>query len=328
MRVLALYRYKSLDTLRRIFAPYAVLANRGHQVTFKEVEQLNVGLGAHADLVVVQNWSCSAEDGEQVAAYLGLCQHKTLVYDLTDPELVELPIVQEALRAASGVTVPTEYLKREVQHFARRVRVVPSTFDREHFQFSRKVLPQRAPVPVIGCFNGTNNPASMLDWLMIKEALLAIKEKRPHLMIVGDTTAVETLGADLVTEVRVTLETYPTLLYSCTLGLCPVSERRAATLDPILAYEYGAVGRPTIVSQQTPYSQALSLFGCKAVRNTTEAWYEALLLLTKQDQEMQHHRAELGQCAYQQADAYRSVKVADHYLRAYREMLPQLSLVQ
>jgi glycosyltransferase involved in cell wall biosynthesis len=319
MKVLALCVKRTLPLYRRVLAPFSVLATRGHRFEFQEVPYFDPVVSYGYDVTLLHQWIFTEAE---LCAFALVAEERTFVYDLEDPALLHVPAVQETLRRCALVTVPTEFLRKEVKYFNSRVRVLPSCIDFPFFMAGRMV--GRAEVPTIGCFG----PHA---WHLVKEPIARFKETHPHVVFLGDRLAVARLGEDLVQMVDdAGPERYPGHINFCWAGLCPTEGENG--LDPIVALEWGIMGRPIIATAGGPYTSVLPARhsgGTPAfyvshgtVSNTGQgAWEEALHLLISQS----GITRAIGNAAYQLAYEQRAVKVAGQYLQTYTKMLPHLA---
>lgn len=317
MRVLSLSSRRTLSLLRRVIAPFDVLATRGHAFYFQEVSHFDAAVSYGYDVTLLQNWVLGDDEFEE---YARAARERTFVYDLSDPLLLQIPRVQEQLRLARLVSVSNTYLEREVRQFNGRVRVLPSCIDFELFMSGRNV--KSDGTPVIGCFGPH-------DWGMVKEAIEHIREKHPRVRFLGDIYSQHVLG-DMVDKIdHNDLGLYPGHVNTCLFGLCPYDGDRGG--ETIWGLEYGILWKPVVVAKGSQYNTILSDLWYKGKHaprayyvsspQKTEHWVLAMETLLQNSS----LRAEIGKCAFDVANAYRAKKQAGEYLACYQKMLPHLN---
>jgi hypothetical protein len=308
MHILAFYTQPTLSILRRVKAPFHTLAQRGYSFSFMQRPQFQAEVGFGSDMMVLQNFVL---DEQELDTYAQLCHEKVVVYDLTDGGLLHNEQVQETIRLATVVTVPNMYLKKDVELFAKKVRILPSVIDVPHFMNARSAP---APTePIVGCFGPH-------DWHLVKGAIERIRQSKLSIHFWGDSYAVEQLGTDLVTPVSYTPDTYPALIRACAIGLCP--SEGYTSIDTIWAHEYGILCRPVVASADSAYSSHLAKGTAKFVAASDErGWATSIIGLIT----MNHKRAAMGQAAFVAANEQRNTVKADLYRRVYREFLPHLA---
>lgn len=293
MKILALYVERTLSILRRIQAPFSVLSTRGHSFSFMQIPTFDPGLGAGYDITVLPNWVLSDEENKALAA---MAQHTTFAYDLSDPALLQIPSVRQTMALCRLITVPNRYLQKEVEIAVRGVKcvVLPSTIDIPYLMTANSY-----PKPegkMIGC-------VGPYDWHLIKDAIAEIRTTHPAILFIGDQGAYDVLGDLMPTPLLITPETYPGFLRMCRMGLTPIEQERGQ--DTIAEYEYGLLGRPT-----------LSLRGKK----DAALWRDRIVEMVSGT------HPGIGHLVHEQAKAFSAVRLADFYLKAYKEtvrtMLP------
>lgn len=310
MKVLALYVQRTLPIVRRVIAPFSVLTNRGHAFYAQQVASFTPGIALAYDAVVLSNWIL---DDQEIALLHEMRGERSCIYDLSDPALLQVEQVRTTLEACQLVTVPNTYLEREVRPYNTRVAVLPSTYDLTYFMIGRNMARPSSSQPVVGCFGPH-------DWHLVKDALGVLREKHPHVTILGDTSAYQALGKDLVYPVDVNVDTLPGLLYSCTFGLCPMDGDKGQ--DTIWGLEYGTLYKPVIVANNSPYARVFRSGSCLTVARPQETSEWVTVMERLLDDAVV--RANLGKWAFTLANAQRATKVADVYLRCYQKMLPHL----
>ena len=324
MKILTLYTQRTLPLLRRVLAPYGTLSERGHAFSSMMVNSFSdaMGLSYSHDLTVLPNWVLTPQE---VEAMWRLVQNggRTFAYDLSDPSLLQEEIVRQTLSLCRLITVPNEYLKREVSllHTGARVLVTPSTLDTNYFMSGR--LSRLTDIPptgaaIIGCFGPH-------DWHIVHGSIATFKQKHPHILFFGDEPATQILG-DLVTPVRLTLDTYPALLNACTFGLCPYDGNRGQ--ETIWAHEYGILYKPVIASTESPYPKELGSSGASRApqyvsNKLPERWVESMETWVRRPE----LRARAGAESFTKANEQRAKKLAEAYLRALGQVLPQLASI-
>lgn len=290
MKILALYTRFTPSILRRVKAPLQVLAERGHSCSFMQVENLTAGLAHNADCTILPNWILS---DKEFADYRETVKTRTFIYDLFSPLLLLHERVQETLQIAHLVTVPTEWLKKEVGTLHRNVQVLPSTLDLPFFLEEKRVV--RKGTKTLGCFGP-------FDWDQLIEPLTWLSQRIPELTVLAGPEAISSFrdapfhSYDVQTA---DCYEYRAALRQCNLGLQPKDGR--TTYDPVWKHEYGVYSIPTLSSSGTP-----------------ERWAE-LISNWLGDKEKQ---AEWGHVAFLEANSMRATQMAGEYLRIYRKKLP------
>jgi hypothetical protein len=285
MKILALYIQRTLSILRRVQAPFSVLASRSHSFSFMQIPAFDAGHASGYDITILPNWVLKEEEREALAQ---AAQHTLFAYDLSDLLLLQIPLVRETMRVCRMVTVPNAYIQREVEIALPGLRVVvtPSCLDIPYLMQAHRY--PRPEHPMIGCFGP-------YDWEQVKQPLQALKNRYPRLVILGDAEATTILG-ELVMSVEVTVESYPGILRQCLCGLTPIEEERGQ--DTIWMQEYGLLCKPV-------------------VKRFIEQ--EVARLLSEPS-----YRSAQGQVAHTKAKAYSAVQLADQYLKVYQKLLPIL----
>ena len=318
MKVLALFRQKNLPVLRRIIFPFSVLAERTQKFAFQQITDFDIGPGYSYDVVVLQNWILTDDEIEQCRTFLDE-GGKYIINDITDISLLANIQVRKLMALCHYVTVPNEHMKKELESFIKSVRTVPSTLDVPFYMAGRNPI-AKPKVFVIGC-------VGQHDWHLVKDALTQIRKTHPKVFVIGDTEAQEALGELVTHPITLLSHNYPRFLHNCDIGLCP---REGMTgQDTIWAYEYGIAGKPVITSTASDYQHVMQrnddgvradFSGIQRVENKTDAWVKAIAQLL--DNPFMRH--EMGNKAFQYANAKRNTLQADLYLRAYTQFLPHL----
>lgn len=316
MRVLALYVEQTLGMLRRVVFPFSVLSQRGYSFSFQQTFSFDPAIAYGHDMIVLPNWILTEQE---LPAYLEAARERTFVYDLSDPNLLENEWVRQTLTGARLVTVPNEYLQKEVRALPgmamTKVVVTPSVVDPQYFATAYHGETHYSPETiVIGCFGPH-------DWELVLPALTELREKRPQVQIVGDGYAQKVLG-ELIHVEDLNPGTYPDLLRSCTFGLCP---REGLTgHDTIWALEYGILCKPVIASADSFYARVLGKDAAQLVPSRAEdKWLEAIRLWIRDARA----RAWAGNLAFQVANAQRATQQAKVYQRMFEQMLPHVALM-
>lgn len=299
MKILALYSQKTLSAVRRVLAPFSVLANRSYSFSFMEVPAFDAGYAASYDVTVLPNWALS--DTELTSLQQAAAQGVVFAYDLAEPAMLQITRVVETLRCCKIITVPTPYLAKEVRIAVpgARVAVLPSAIDLPYMMLANSY--EKPPSLVVGCLGP-------FDWSLVHEALQQFHDANAKITFVGDANAHPVLGS-LVKRVDLAFDNYPAVLRQCAFGLLPIERERGQ--DMIWQHEYGILNKPTIC---LPPSSMRS----------TEKWVEAIRIYAS----ISKKRAEDGQVAHERAKLVSATRIADLYLRAYRQMLPSLQYAQ
>ena len=291
MKILTLYTQFTPSILRRVKAPLQVLAERGHSCSFMQVENLTAGLAHNADCTILPNWILSDKEFEE---YQEMARTRTFVYDLSSPLLLLHGRVQETLQLAHLVTVPTEWLKKEVGTLHRNVQVLPSTIDLPFFLEENRV--PRNGTHTLGCFGP-------FDWDQLVKPLTWLAQRIPRLFVLAGPEAASSFrdAPFRYQEVQTSdCYQYRSAIRQCNLGLQPKDGR--TQYDPIWKHEYGVYSIPTLT----------------CFMHDPEHWAE-LISNWLGDREKQ---AEWGHVAFLEANGVRATQMAGEYLRVYRKKLP------
>ena len=289
MKFLALYKDATLPLLRRVKAPFSVLAERGHNFSFMQVDQFSMVMTYGVDVTILPNWVLTHEEyGKyQEAVALG----RLFVYDLSDPHLLDEPRVWKTIADATLVTVPNARLKKQVEilHGGIPVAITPSCVDLPYFLLANKYPdPQKR---FVGCFGD-------YDWHLVQDMPAAFK----GVTFLTDDYSTPHVKGENVESVEVTLENYPLLLHSCLFGLCPSDG--PSDRDEVVRHEYGILSKPTLQLQVREQTPAL--------------WKSSISTLLNEPRT----RAELGRAAFQKANEQRATMQAGEVLKVYRKKLP------
>lgn len=293
MKILALYSNRTLSILRRVQAPFSVLTQRGQNFTFMQIPIFDASLSLSHDITILPNWILTQEENQAMAHAVN--QGRLFSYDLSDPDLLQKAEVRETLRMCRLITVPNEYLQKEVKIavHANHVSILPSTLDIPYMMLAHShPVSQRK---IIGC-------SGPFDWYLIKDLLTQLKESNPRVIVIGDSNAHKTFG-DLCTEVDISMETYPLYLRQCLLALTPVEMERGYD-QQIVKHEYGLLCKPTIRIE-------------KSVEKRPEFWLAEIRKVLNDSL----YRSRLGQHAYEVAKRQSAFQLADEYLKVYRRIL-------
>lgn len=275
MRVLSIFKERSLPLMRRVLAPFSVLHTRGYTFSFLQVESFSPEAGNSHDVTVLSNWVL--EDNEQETLRHAIeGTRQTFVYDLSSPSLLKERRVQQTMALCQMVTVPNEYLAKEVKVVVpqRRVQILPSVVDVPYFMSANAANVQSGmskrvrQETILGCFGD-------FDWHLCTDALRTAMHtaREGKLYIIGDAGAKAVLG-DLVQEVEVTLDAYPRLLKSCTFGLMPMA--RTTGRDLIVQQEYGILSVPTLKGTTVnQWNESLAGWLSTPPRNGASLFFEA-----------------------------------------------------
>jgi hypothetical protein len=293
LRILGLYAHENLSHMRRVRAPFSVLATRGHSFSFTQTEAFTDGITLSADATVLANWVLS--DSELLALRRARTQ-RAIIVDWSDPDLLEDDLYRAQLSLASLVTVPNDWMRTAIRAINPNVWVTPSCVDMPHFLNANSVkLDPKRPL-CIGCLG-------QYDWYLVKDAIAALLEKHNKLTVIADLRAIKNLpNHPRILGINITCYNISEVLRNTHIGLCPVDGERG--YDDIWQYEYGILCRPT-----------LNLSNHKV-------WAERIEDLLFDDK----LRSERGKDAFDEANERRATKLADKYLTVYRKRLPHLAL--
>ena len=294
MKFLALYKDSTLPLLRRVKAPFSALAERGHSFTFMQVDTFSMVMTYGSDVTILPNWVFT--EGEYIKYHEAVNLGRIFVYDLSDPRLLDNPMVWQTLADASLVTVPNARLQKEVEilHGGTRCAITPSCVDVPYFMHANTFPdPQKT---FVGCFGD-------YDWSLLKDIASHFK----GVTFLTDGFSAPYLLGDNVEVAEVTPDTYPLLLRSCVFGLCPSDG--PSDRDEVVRHEYGILSTPTLQLQ--------------VKEQTTEMWVASIRKLLAEPR----LRAELGRTAFLKANEQRAVMQAGEYMRVFRKKLPLVSVV-
>lgn len=317
MNILALYTQKTLSLLRRVLGPYSVLAQRGYRFAFQSVPtfESGVSLAYGYDLTVLPNWNLSEEE---VDLLRDVSRRRLFCYDLSDPALLQKETVREALACCRVVSVPNQFLAKEVKaaiSYAHvRVVVLPSVIDVPYFMtaHTKARFQGEEGVPTIGCFGPH-------DWSLVQAPLQRLREKGGHFHVIGDYGAAHSLG-ELCEPVQMSFASYPSLLRRTLFGLCPREGHSGE--ETIWPFEYGILDRPCIASADSAYSSVCDRDGTRLVMSRDEDGWEMAIRLFLTDSRL---RARYGHQAFCAANDRRSTQQIGPYYALVRKILPQVS---
>lgn len=296
MRFLAMYTNYSLAITRRVKAPLSVLATRGHSFGFMQVDSFQGGLSLGVDVTILPNWVLSEEEVDHLREMARL-QHRLVVSDISEPVLLEYETVRRQIKISHLVTVPNEWMRKEVALINGNVAVIPSAVDVPYMMQGN--LTQRPSVPHIACFGP-------FDWHLVRDAIKTVKEKRPKVVVMAEEATAKQLDlGDLVQVVDIRPDRYPALVHACQCALAPV-ERLAGQDRAGWQHEFGMM-----------YVPVLSVAGNQG-QDTTERWITAIEEILNNPQK----RAARGELAWKEAQAFKSTEVAGQLLALYRKKLP------
>jgi hypothetical protein len=293
LKILALYTTRSLPILRRVQAPFSVLTQRGHNFTFMQVPQFDASLSMSHEITILPNWILTDQENQDLAD--AVQKGRFFAYDLSDPDLLQKQEVRDTLRLCRLITVPNEYMQKEVKIAVRaaHVEILPSTLDIP-YMMTANTYPV-ATRKIIGC-------AGPYDWALIKDLLTSFKEVSPRALLIGDAPAKKALG-DLITLVDITMETYPLYLRQCLVGLAPLETERGYD-HVIVEQEYGLLCKPVIRFN-------------KSVEQQKDFWVKEIQRFLNDPK----YRSLIGQVSHDIAKKWSAFQLADQYLKVYRRIL-------
>jgi hypothetical protein len=296
LKILALYAQQTPSLLRRVKAPFGVLAERAHSFSLLHVESFTSGMTFGSDVTVLQNWELSEQE---VEAFQSAVRHRVVVVDCSDPTLLDSALYRKQLAYASLVTVPNEYMRRVVHTINTNTAITPSCVDIAHFMQASKIKIDVKQPFTIGCLGP-------YDWHLVKDALIAVTKRHSNLMVCVGPEAARALGGPGLkgVEPQITVHNLPEIVRHCHIGLCPLDGESA--IDRIWEYEYGSLCRPVIASHS----------------KEADTWIEKIEALVTDSS----RRAALGRAAFIVANENRATKRAGEYLSVYRKRLPHLFL--
>jgi len=313
VKILAVYPSLTLPLIRRVRAPFSVLAERGYAFHFLQADSFRGGLSHAYDVTVLSDWVLS--DSEDFSSFQEALAHgRAIVCDLSDGRLLASKRMQEQLALASLVTVSTERLKKEVQNLVGTTKVVtlPSCVDVPYFaSANRTPMPDRTRV---GCFG----PG---DWRAVAPIIKAFHQKHPRYRFLGEPQVAEAMnaenGVEIVVPVDLHPENYPVVLHACSFGLlAPPLAQEPWGQDPIWQWEYGILARPTI-----------SLISPTTREGGGEGEHVNVHAHVKRIEHVSGDpdaRVRAGQQAFGEAYLHRATVIADQYGRLYRKQFAHL----
>lgn len=279
--------------MRRVRAPFSVLASRSHSFSLVQASTFNNGITFSADVTVLANWVLSESELEVLRIAKN---QRAIVVDCDSPDLLGNDLYREQIALATMVTVPNNWMKEAVHALNPNVWVIPSCVDLDHFLLANKVkLDVHRPL-CIGCLG-------QYDWYIVRDAILSLLKKYERLTVIAGPEAFRSLPKHpRILGIEVTVQNIAEIMRNTHLGLCPIDGERG--YDDIWRHEYGALCRP-----------ALAL-----TSSDPKVWVERTQALLF-DQKL---RAERGREAFEEANSRRATKMADKYLATYRKRLPHL----
>ncbi len=175
-----------------------------------------------------------------------------------------LKAMYNMLTMADGLTVSTEYLKKQLKNFNKNIAVLPNCLDMikwERYRASReKVQAEKTDNKIrIGYAGSTTH---FLDFRILKNVLPEILRRNPNviLKLIGCDWRVifkeEFKGLENQVEVVpwVDLENYPYSLTDIDIGLAPLADTNFNRCKSNLKWlEYSTMGIPTVASGVEPY---------------------------------------------------------------------------
>jgi hypothetical protein len=293
MKILGLYTSETLSLLRRVRAPFSVLAVRNHSFNLLQIEAFTNGITFSADVTVLSNWSLSESELEALEA---AARQRAIVVDCDNPALLGDDLYRAQLACASLVTVPNEWMRSAIRGINTNVWVVPSCVDLPHFLAANSIkLASKRPI-CIGCLGP-------YDWYLVKDAVAQLLETHDRLTVIAGFQAFETFPKHpRILGINPTVQNLPEIIRNTHLGLLPTDGERG--YDDIWKYEYGALCRPTIA----------------LASQDSKTWVDRVEALLS-DRKLAKER---GQEAFEEGNRHRATRLADKYLALYRKRLPHL----
>jgi GT2 family glycosyltransferase/glycosyltransferase involved in cell wall biosynthesis len=260
---------------------------------------VETALRAQADAIIVQRTAVTSL--EHAARLIDHCRKSAirLVYEIDD-DLFRLPVEHPEhahyaettraatliARAADAVTVSTEALRQMLLRYNENVILIPNYVD-ERLWIPPDRAQRSAPKRLRGLYMGTSS--HLPDLALLEAPVRLVSEKFGfELEVIGVSSDAGPSPWYRCAPVPHHLGmSYPNFVKWLTaggpwdFGLAPLHESRFNThKSGIKAYEYAALGLPTIASAVVPYCHVIedSKTGL-LVRNTTAEWSESLLLL-------------------------------------------------
>lgn len=282
--------------MRRVRAPFSVLAERTHPFNFLHVDSFTAGMTFGSDVTILQNWELNEQETEELAHAI---KQRAIVVDCSDPALLDSDLYRKQIACASLVTVPNEYMRREVHTINTNAAVTPSCVDLAHFMQANKIKVEAKQPITLGCLGP-------YDWHLIKDALVELTKRHSNLMVCAGPQASKALRGPGLRgiEPEVNISNLPEIMRHCHIGLCPLDGE--SSIDRIWEYEYGSLCRPVVVYHS----------------KEKDTWVEKIDDLITDS----NRRSALGRASFLVANENRATKRAGEYLSVYRKRLPHLFL--
>lgn len=246
------------------------------------------------------------------------------IYDLEDAHLLENPHVQEILPHMRLITVPNEYLRKEVFTSSRslfqRVEVVPSTFDM-HWLWRHRL--ELEPDAFFLAAYGDHDWAQLLPALFpdLKERL---GDEIQRVFVYTDQKAVYEMcvHAELAVAYRtLTATNYPEHLYGIKAALCP--REGEDSRDTCWLAEFSAIKCPVLVAEKSSYTDWEHM-GSGAIAlplKEPKAWADVLVEWIASEEGEQKRRRH-GEVIFDWGMTQRVQQVVNRYQALYRQLLP------
>jgi hypothetical protein len=273
-----------------------VLAGRAHPFNLLRVDSFVAGMTFGSDVAILQNWELTDQELEE---FDHAVKQRAIVVDCSDPTLLDNDLYRKQIACASLVTVPNEYMRREVHTINTNTAVTPSCVDLPYFTRANKIKIEEKQPFTLGCLGP-------YDWYLIKDALIELTEKHANLMICAGPEASKALRGPGLRgiEPQITVTNLPEIMRHCHVGLCPLDGE--SSIDRIWEYEYGSLCKPIVVSHSKE-------------KNTWVKKIEELITDSSK-------QSALGRASFIVANDNRATKRAGEYLSVYRKRLPHLFL--
>jgi hypothetical protein len=283
---------QELDYWRRIHLPYFQLVQQHVFEQFQQVEleidqELTPGMLRASEITVLQNWIPLAGEREvfQAAHQMVAPLPAFWIYDLSDPELLELEWVREILPLMNLITVPNEHMQREVGYFLRRGHapclVLPSVISQTWLLRS---LPQQSRKEL-----GTSLAIGMLgehDWERFTPGFCAaLTPYCEQFAIVTDQECVYRIAQEWqisVCHTCLTASSYANILSKIDVGLVPREGKDGR--QTCWASEYNLAMVPVLACDHSAYKDPLLGIAAFLNYNDPSSFVQEILSWTKDEQ--------------------------------------------
>lgn len=264
------------------------------------IVDIATALRLEADVIIIQRTAVS--DPQLAVQLIDHCRRLNirLVYEIDDdlfrlpsehPEHAEYRVITRAAkllaRAADAVTVSTEALRQLLLRYNENVVLIPNYLDERLWFAPDRVHQQTSARRIRALYMGTSSHKPDLE--LLEEPVRLLKQKFDfELNVIGITDEPGQSPWFDCTRVPAHISgSYPNFVRWLTslgpwhFGLAPLRESRFNThKSAIKAYDYAALGLPTMASAVAPYDRVIENGKTGLlVPNTTDHWLDSLSIL-------------------------------------------------